>query len=100
MKKYGSKKATEFTKRDLSPIYRAAKNGDIHVERWFMNRLYELVDYYGFDDNHTVEDMESDVLKILSDEKNLQKNIDSVTEKWFHSYSKKYQEKFDRNYVK
>lgn len=98
MKQYGNKKATEFNKRDLSPIYKMAKDGELKVEKWFMNELYDLAEYYGYDDNRAVEFMEKDVLDILKAE-DKQSAIDEVSNKWFERLSKKAQLKAVRAYV-
>lgn len=98
MKSYGANKATEFNKGNLSPIYKAAKNGELKVEKWFMNRLYELAEYYGYDDNGSVAAEEKDVFKILEAE-DKQEVISEVTEKWFSQYSTKAQKSFNRSFV-
>lgn len=65
MKEYGASKATEFTKKQIGVIYSLAKKGDLKVERWIISDLYDLAEYYGYDDNGTVEDSERKILKIL-----------------------------------
>lgn len=101
MKKYGFNKATEFSKKELAPLYKAAKNGELKVERLVMSRLYELADYYGYDSNHSIELEERDILQILrlTDTKEIQDAINLYTEKNFKLFSKKAQEKFDRRIV-
>ena len=98
MKQYGSKKATEFNKGDLANIYKSAKAGELKVEKWFMNKLYDLADFYGYDDNRTVEQMERDVLKIIKAE-DKQNIISEITEKWFGEYSIKFQKSLNRNHI-
>ena len=66
MKVYGSRKATEFTKKQIGVIYAKAKNGELKVEKWYMDHLYNLADYYGYDDNRSVEDEERNILNILA----------------------------------
>ena len=66
MKVYGSRKATEFTKKQIGAIYAKAKNGELKVEKWYMAHLYNLADYYGYDDNRSVEDEERSILNILA----------------------------------
>ena len=45
MKRYGLNKATEFTRKQVNIIYRNAKQGNLKVEKWMMNRMYDLSDY-------------------------------------------------------
>lgn len=99
MKNYGANKATEFNKRDLAPIYKAAKNGELKIEKWFMNQLYDLAEYYGYDDNGSVADREREILNLLKlDDK--QEEIDKLTQRWFNLSSRKRQERFNRELVK
>lgn len=65
MKQYGTRFATEFTNKQIGVIYRLAKTGDLKVEQWTMNGLYDLADYYGYDDNRSVAEKERKVLQIL-----------------------------------
>ncbi len=67
MKEYGAMKATEFSKKQIGVIYANAKNGNLKVEKWIMFKLYDLADYYGYDDNASVEYDERSVLLILDD---------------------------------
>lgn len=102
MKQYGANKATEFNKGSLSPIYKAAKSGELKVEKWFMSKLYDLADYYGYDHNGSVANEEADVLRILDHMNDLeatQELIDSTTELWFERYTEKVRKGFNRNYV-
>lgn len=105
MKTYGANKATEFSKKQISVIYRMAKSGELKVERFVMSNLYDLADYYGYDDNHSVEREEKKILDILAlvFDKNLedaQKAIDEYTEWLFNSLSAKYQREASRELVK
>lgn len=104
MKQYGPNKATEFSKKSLSPLYRAAKAGDLKVEKWFVSELYNLADYYGYDYNGLVADEERDVKKILervfaNDWAKAQELINSATEYWFSRFSPKAQKSFDRSFI-
>ena len=63
MKQYGFFKATEFSAKQISVIYRKAKNGELNVEKWVINRLYELAEYYNYDSNGSVSDEEIDIKK-------------------------------------
>lgn len=66
MKEYrNGMKATEISKKQVSVIYAKAKNGELKVERWVMNRLYNLADYYGYDDNRSVEEAEAKIIAII-----------------------------------
>lgn len=101
MKVYGAKKKTEFTKKQIGVIYGTAKNGELKVEKWIMSELYNLADYYGYDDNRTVEDAEKKILAILDavfakDLEKAQKLLDDYTEKTFNLLSRKNQQRADR----
>lgn len=101
MKQYGAMKATEFSKKQISVIYGKAKAGQLKVEKWFMSELYNLADYYGYDDNRTVEFSEMEVKEILNavfanNNDDAQALINYCTEKWFNAYGKKTQAKCDR----
>ena len=101
MKVYGAKKATEFTKKQIGVIYGMAKNGELKVEKWIISDLYNLADYYGYDDNRTVEDAERKILAILDavfakDIEKTQKLLDDYTEKTFNLLSRKNQQRADR----
>lgn len=102
MKQYGAMKATEFTKKQINVIYGKAKSGALKVEKWFITELYNLADYYGFDDNRSVEADEREVKLILeavfaNDNVKAQKLIEKTADRWFNSYSRKNQAKCDRN---
>lgn len=102
MKRYGANKATEFTKKQISVIYGKAKNGELKVEKWVISEFYDLAEYYGYDDNRTVEQAETSILKILdavfaNDLINAQNLIDEYTEDSFRRMSRKNQSKCNRN---
>ena len=104
MKKYGANKATEFTKKQIGVIYGKAKSGQLRVEKWVASEMYDLADYYGYDDNRTVEDLEGKILRILDAvfEGNLeraQELIDTYTESSWELMSAKYQRKANRGLV-
>ena len=66
MKIYGNgMKATEFSRKQVGVIFGKAKSGQLNVERWMMSEMYDLADYYGYDDNRSIESEESQVLSIL-----------------------------------
>ena len=101
MKQYGANKSTEFTGKQINVIFAKAKSGALKVEKWFMSELYVLADYYGYDDNRSVEESERQVFEILeavfsNDTELAQKLIDETAEKWFNSYSFKNRKKCDR----
>ena len=94
MIKYGMKYATEFTKKQINVLYFKAKNGELKIEKWFMEKLYNLSEYYGYDDSKSVLNNEQDVLQILKEvfEKNTEKAqvlIDETQDKWYSLYGNK-----------
>ena len=105
MKRYGMMKATEFTKKQINVIYAKAKNGELAVERWFLSKMYDLADYYGYDYNGSAAREEDNVLRILenvfaNDTAAAQEKIDLTTNSWYNSYTDKYKATFDRSLVK
>jgi len=104
MKQYGSSKATEFSRKQIGVIYGNAKSGNIHVEKWIMSSLYNLADFYGYDDNRTIEQEESFVLDILDstfskDFETAQKLIDKFTTSSFESLGLKAQHSVNRETI-
>lgn len=104
MKAYGFKKATEFSKKQISVIYGCAKRGELKVEKWMMSNMYDLADYYGYDDSRTVEREESEILNILNsvfghDMDSAQAKIDRYTMSLFGQLSEKRQRTADRTLV-
>lgn len=104
MKQYGANKATEFSRKQISAIYSKAKSGELKVEKWIMNRLYDLADYYGYDDNRSVERSEVKVLEILDavfggDLAKAQELIDSFTESEYNDLGIKAQKSANREMV-
>lgn len=67
MKIYGANKATEFTKKQISVVFRNAKEGNLKVEKHIVNDFYNLADYYGYDDSESVERAEFHIMQILDD---------------------------------
>lgn len=101
MREYGPMKATEFTKKQINVVFGKAKAGELKVEKWFMNELYTLAEFYGYDDNRSVERSEVTVKGILEDVfagniENAQKRIDEAEDEWFKSYSAKNQSRCNR----
>lgn len=104
MKRYGANKATEFTRKQIGVIFAKAKNNELKVEKWIMNNFYDLAEYYGYDDNGSVEEAERKILAILeavfsNDNERAQKLIDDYTEKTWGLISRKRQNAADRNLV-
>ena len=104
MKTYGANKATEFTKKQINVVFAKAKNEELKDEKWYIQHLYELADYYGYDYNRSVEDEERFIKEILdsvfaNDIKKAQSLIDSQTEKIFNLLSRKNRENADRSLV-
>lgn len=105
MRQYGAKKATEFTRKQIGVIFAAAKRGDLKVEKWVISEFYNLSEYYGYDDNRSVEASEAKILKILDavfakDMESAQSLIDEYTEKEFSLLSRKNQQNADREILK
>jgi hypothetical protein len=104
MKQYGARFATEFTKKQIGVIYRMAKAGDLKVEQWIMNQLYNLADFYGYDDNRSVAEEEVKVLQILdkvfaNETAEAQELINEYTDWLFDHISAKRQAQVNRNLV-
>ena len=101
MKLYGAFKATEFTKKQINVVFAKAKSGDLKIEKWFMGELYSLADYYGYDDNRSVESSEREVKEILeavfsNDLTKAQELICKIADSWYSLYGRKTQAKCDR----
>lgn len=105
MKTYGNgMKATEFTKKQISVIYRMAKNNELKVERWVMSDLYDLADFYSYDDNGNVAKLEERITKILDavfgkDLETAQALINEYTEDRFNLMGRRFQESANRQLV-
>lgn len=102
MKTYGMNKATEFTKKQISVIYGKAKRGELKVEKWIISEMYDLADYYGYDDNHSIADQEREVLNILKavfegTNEEAQELINEWTERMLERCSNKKLAQIDRN---
>ena len=101
MKQYGFFKATDFTKKQVGVVFARAKSGALKIEKWFIQELYNLADYYGYDDNCSVARQEREVKSILdavfaNDMETAQRLIDDTTQKWYDSYGKKTKATCDR----
>lgn len=67
-------------------IYGANKAGNLKIEKHIINDFYNLADYYGFDDNKSVERAEFHIMQILNevfagDFEKAQKHVDEYTER-------------------
>ena len=105
MKTYANgKKATEFNRKQIGAIYRLAKAGELKVEKWAMSRMYDLSDFYGFDQNNMINIEEGKIQRIIEavfseDLKEAQQLIDWYTRTEWETYSTKWQTKANRNLV-
>lgn len=100
----GFNKITEFTKKQIGVLYRLAKNKDLKIEKWVMEDFYNLADYYGYDDNGSVEKSERKILPILdnvfsNDLEAAQERIDNYTKTTFETLTRAKQQDADRNYI-
>ncbi len=100
----GFNKITEFTKKQIGVLYRLAKNKDLKIEKWVMEDFYNLADYYGYDDNGSVEKSERKILLILdnvfsNDLEAAQERIDNYTKTTFETLTRAKQQDADRNYI-
>lgn len=103
MKQYGAMKATEFTKKQISVVYAKAKKGELKVEKWIMSEMYDLADFYNYD-NGSVEFSERIILCILravfaGDNEAAQANIDLLTKHKWDASTEKRRANFDRSLV-
>ena len=104
MKQYGARKSTEFSKKQIGVIYGMAKRSELKVEKWVIGDFYDLADYYGYDDNGSVADAESRILRILdavftNDVEKAQNLIDGYTEYTFNLLGMKAQNNANRELV-
>ena len=105
MKTYGNgMKATEFSKKQINVIYGKAKAGELKVEKWIINDLYNMADFYGYDDNRSVERAEADIIALIDkvfagNLEEAQQLIDLYTEDSFNRLGIKAQKKANRSFV-
>lgn len=97
-------KATEFSSKQIGVIYRAAKAGELKIEKWVSKEFYDLADFYNFDDNGTIERCERKVMDILEavfaeDFQKAQKLVDQYTETEWSLLSIKAQKRANRELV-
>lgn len=103
MKTYNNgKKATEFSKKQIGVIYGKAKNGELKIEKWVITDLYDMAEYYGFDDNGSAAQAEAKIQKILEavfegNTEEAQKRIDNYTSETFNLLGIKAQQRADRS---
>ena len=105
MKQYGFFFSIQFSAGQIIVIYLKAKNGELNVEKWVINRLYELAEYYNYDSNGSVLDEEIEIKKILetvfaNDLATAQNLIDKYTKRTFGLLGAKKQVKCDRSLVR
>lgn len=102
MKQYGFNKATEFSKKQIGVIFANVKQGKLKAEKWYMSRMYDLADYYGYDDNRSVEAEERAIKSILKavfdgDLDAAQDRIDKEQDHIFNLLTEKAQKSIDRD---
>lgn len=105
MKYYGNgMKATEFTRKQINVIFAKAKKGDLKVEKWYIGHLYDMADFYSYDENGSAEKEES-IIKVLLDAvfagriEEAQQIISSETDRRFDLLSNKNQKAANRALV-
>lgn len=104
MKIYGTNKATEFSKKQINVLYSLAKSGTLIIEKWYIQYLYNLAEYYRQDFNRSVERDEASVKSILDavfekDYEKAQNLIDKHENLVYSSYSDKYKKNLDTSYL-
>lgn len=104
MKQYGFNQATEFSKKQIGVIYRAAKSGDLKVEKWFMSRMYDLADFYGMDSNGSIAKEEQGIKRILEavfagNLAEAQERIENEQQHTFSLFTEKAQKSMSRELV-
>lgn len=102
MRQYGAFRATSITKKQINVIYGKAKRGELKVEKWFIESLYDLADYYGYDYNRSVEERETFTRMILNaifanETERAQELINLETDRVYSLKGQKNKEKCDRN---
>lgn len=105
MKAYANgMKSSTVSRKQVGVLYGMAKRGEVKIEKFVMADFYDISDYYGYDDNRTLENDESSLKEMINlafekkyDE--LQEAVDKYSEKLFHSFSKKRQQESDRSLV-
>lgn len=105
MKQYGASFATEFTKKQINVVFAKAKNGELKIEKWYLQNLYNLAEYYGYDDSRSVAAEEQAIKTMLEkmfngEIEDAQKIIDFETESLWKRLSIKRQKASDRSLVK
>lgn len=105
MREYrNGKKATDLNKEQVGAIYRLAKSGEIRLEKWVAKNFYDIADYYGYDDNRSVESAEFKILKIVDaaiagDIEKVQELVDKYTEATWALMGRKGRERASRELV-
>ena len=65
MKTSDTTNSTKITRKQINVIYAKAKSGDLKIERWLMNELYDLPEWPDYDMDKTTIRFKENVLKIL-----------------------------------
>lgn len=104
MKRYGANKATEFTRKQINVLYSLAKQGELKIEKWVMSEFYDLSDYYGYDDNGSIERCEQQIKQILDfvfseNMEGAQEAINEYTEQQYVLMGRICKEQSDRNLI-
>lgn len=105
MKAYANgMKSSTISRKQVGVLYGMAKRGEVKIEKFVMADFYNIADYYGYDDNRTLENDESSLKEMINlafekkyDE--LQEAVNKYSEKLFHGFSKKRQQESDRSLV-
>jgi len=97
-------KKSEISNIELNRLFRKAKKGFIKIEQWMMDNFFTVSGYYGYDDNSSVEDMESWLNRILEavnnkDYEEAQKLIDILTNSHYKALSLNKKNEVNRNLV-
>lgn len=104
MKSYGPNKATSFSRKQIGVIYRNAKEGNLHLEKWLVSRLYDMADFYGADYNGSVELEERYILAAIDavfgdDLAKAQEKLDNYRDHCLTHFTQSYTEKLDRTII-
>ena len=97
-------RATGFSKKQINVLFAKAKNHELQIEAWFMKRMYSLADFYGYDENRSIEHEEQGILLIIEavfsgDLEKTQSLINRETENIFDTFIPRYQKTFDKSYI-
>lgn len=104
MRRYGACKTTGFTRKQIGVLYRKAKDGELKIEKWVMSEFYDLADYYGYDDNGSIEECEQQIKQILDfvfseNMEEAQEAINEYTEEQYALMGRICKEQADRSLI-